>query len=963
MTLWSPYNLNVVCKHKLQPEESKRRLDKVVENLNVISNSRYGGDLFQLLSSLNGTKFQKKPDDPELAENKRLINLNETDLMENLDQCQRHDVHCEFLPIIRSPRIAFDSSQDPELAFLPCFSGEESKVENSCNKIAPLSLCCRKDHEQSSCKLESELEPGRRVIRDWLERNFDGKYLFRYSYREDPKWVSSSRFNYCFKMVQIRDDKLKKERTLKSNIIPDEGRTWRSVYEVEEATFNLGPDDIAMAKMMTDQIDSIGLKLFKRKKKLPKKTEKIGASKVNVKPSEVKLSASKQVSGSNLKAKTDTKLSVKLAFDEFRKQQKSLLNVFGKSRRKSRRKGRKKRDMSLNFLELAAQQDREYEEMYSSVFSEGLREFVNENCGITKWMLFKRFLHNLQVLKLSWSPMSEDFLTQMRNIIEFTGNQLTEERCQFGPVTLSAADGRMEPERQDDTPVIMNTSPTSSNPAQRRKSQVHRRSSNTPIVTTMNPVSATTKPNKSVNGHKATNKPEPMQPEVVKVQPPSDPDEEFDLDSLDSFEISQFDLLQSNTENVPKPVDHNSFIGENIGSIEGKNLEFLSSTTFNYDEVCSAVTSKSITKYYLKQMDEMHRKFLQADFTQSETHHLCSLLTKRSSSVCQDPELVPKLFTFKPAGFKVEQQMDQVKLLVYYEVTALTPVPDKLTSVWSVTTSNVYYGSTITLDSVAHYATARLTTDSQFIIIKNNSIISLNNLANKCGVVKSAHSELYLCEDEVALTDTEDDCVKSALMEDEQGVKALCHANTQMTTEPCRIDRVGTAGFVISSHYTKKIQLTLKGEKMQMKCDQSCVVSNQWDLTNACQLGKAVQNENTQKFEIERLESKVDISDLVHESIVETFSNKFDIDQENLEDGEFITTICAAIILVIWWTWKLAKSLYFIAKNKKFTVKLKGPRNRTQPARPTSDITALLEVLKSSQHTVPASLRNARKSE
>ena len=89
MTLLSPYHLNPVCKNGLTPDESQKRIEKVIKNLNEISSDRYGGSLFKLLPNLNGTNFKKKSDDPKLPDSRQLINLNETQLMKNLAQCQR----------------------------------------------------------------------------------------------------------------------------------------------------------------------------------------------------------------------------------------------------------------------------------------------------------------------------------------------------------------------------------------------------------------------------------------------------------------------------------------------------------------------------------------------------------------------------------------------------------------------------------------------------------------------------------------------------------------------------------------------------------------------------------------------------------------------------------------------------------------------------------------------------------
>ena len=966
MTLLSPYHLNPVCKNGLTPDESQKRIEKVIKNLNEISSDRYGGSLFKLLPNLNGTNFKKKSDDPKLPDSRRLINLNETQLMKNLAQCQRKDTQCVMKPIIRSPRIAFESSQEPELAFLPCYTGEESKIASSCNKIAALTLCCRRDHQESNCQLESELEIGRKVLRDWIEIQFDGKYLFRYSYREDPKWVPASRFNYCFKLVAIVDSKLGKERTLGSNVIPDLGRTWSSVYEVEDTSFNPGPDDLALAKLMTSQIDVMDMKLFKRKGK--NKSVKSGDAKTGLKPSEVKLSASKHVAATDVKSKTDTKLSVKLAFQEFRKQQKSLAGLFGKSRRKSKRKGRSvsryRRDMSLQFLEIASRQDEKYKDLFPIVFDEGLEAFVNQKCGITRWSLFKRFLHNLREIKVSLAPLSEDSMTQVRSIIDFTGNQLEKEKCQPDATSRPLTTSETTTKSSTLTPAAVAPS-TSSNPVHVNQVQLFKRSSGSPTERPTTNVTTSAAESAEEEAQVVNVQLEPVQPVTIEVEQVYEPEDvEFDLESMEQFKFSMFDIIKPVADDVPAPIDHNAYIGQKKLDLDNKNLEFMSQSQFDFTEACAGVTSDSMTKYYLKVMEKMHEQFLLEEFSDSKLYLLCSMLTDRKSSVCRDKTLVREIFEFEHAGFKVLQETGQVKLQQFFAVKTLVPIPDRETSIWSVSVFDVYFGPSVTIDSVRRYTTAKLATETRFVVMRNNSLVTLGDLNGKCGQLNNAESEVFMCEAEMMLVDSSDHCIKSVVLEDELGVMDFCEAVMQMSDEPCLISRVGTTGFAISAHSTATIRLSYKEKEVQDSCIGSCVVDNHWNLLKTCSLGHASQTKENRQFQVQLLDTKVDISRLLHQSIIETLAEKFDLDEEHLQDAEIVSTAVAVFVLAVWWGFRIAKGVYYLTRNKKFGVSLKkkttnSVRPSSTPLRPASDLSALIELLR---HSNPpkASLRTVK---
>ena len=177
--------------------------------------------------------------EPPIAENDRLVNLNEAEAVLQLDQCGRSDTTCTFAPVMRSPRIAVGNLEEGTTwAPTPCFASDEGKrAKTVCSKYSPTAFCCASATKASNCPKVPQLLQSRKVVDNWVSANPEATFSWQKGFKEEPKRVEAISFPYCHQLLRVQDKRSKKSKVfIESPVVTDQGRTWSSTHYMADGT-------------------------------------------------------------------------------------------------------------------------------------------------------------------------------------------------------------------------------------------------------------------------------------------------------------------------------------------------------------------------------------------------------------------------------------------------------------------------------------------------------------------------------------------------------------------------------------------------------------------------------------------------------------------------------------------------------------------------------------------------------
>ena len=878
--------INHFCSRRMEREKLKQVLLDSLDNINLVFERRYGmKNLFKVDEENLNTKLPE-PDKP-ILENDRIWKFSGSDMIERIDQCRRHDTDCTIQPILRASHIALSNADDITVAPLPCTPAKDA-TKGQCSKLSSNAICCLLGGG-SKCPDGAKITPSIHWVSEWVTDHPRSFYKWKKGSGEIDKHAST--FAYCFAVVEIYDSNSGQTKEFESNILEDDGRRWKTVYEVDE-DYMPTARDLQIAQQISEMMELAAPSISRPKRnkisKRPVDTVKTGPKVDIAKP----MSFDKSID--TVPKSKSRALSVIEKIADFSNKFTNKIDRSYKHRKKPRFRHRRENPMS--YMDLVNQEDRGY---YNVVKSRGIKmynRFLNvPGCPLTVNDIIKEV--GEQFFSKAWLDLSFGALPiyqQVDGVLQKAAKVAFTKKC---PEVLPPSDvGDMMPE-------ILARLDFATMPETWRSEIVEsirtRRASNVTMVTSTsnNTVLAPVEDVTSNNTVAADNS--------------------FNIEELASVlssntRILHYYLLRHYSIEQPNSVIKELELYDESAIKAGIPLE----VRYDVDvQGCESTLTnewneRTLTIAFVKALDQLEMETTRVLNTLEQNglpkilepylRVLCAKLFPKSV-ICEDPNRIRRFYSAKFNG----AYLDDAVLRLKVQLSISTPQDEGAFHAFNIINHPIYVENSESVNDTFHSGlkneVALISPLPDLLILDTNSSEIVATSSKECDFeMETYFCSLYTLYQESLINNY---CVKATFLQLDHVIRETCEVITTTVDKHCLARWYKGVGFIISSDDEVTVESMVQSNEQPSQCEaqKACLITSgrvQFQCEKEEDENQLLGNEDV--F-VNSLRTKLTMVELLdYNSINEQVKRVFQLSEDEYDDMIFIIALIVIPIVFMY---------------------------------------------------------------